>query len=240
MKAMAEKESGESFAVQTVPRGGQPQIYQGRAKGDGSFTGFTWYNCGAAGHMARFCPDHTQGRATRNGAVATILFPVDGGTQKMIWVDYPPKGLAPGYYPVVENTDNTGARQRVTGNRAWANSDNTAGRITEVKEVTYIDIVSSAAEKMAIGKDLVKYVNAVEDAYVTGRRRRNDTDGGSSNAPPRQRGRVAEPLVGAQRGIRLGEQVHDTQQCNRGSPPRGIRGPSPSLWNHQRRLSKTQ
>ena len=51
--------------------------------------------------------------------------------------------------------------------------------ITVVKEVAYINVVSSAAEKIFTVKDVVRYVNAVEDAYVTGRRRRNDTDGGS-------------------------------------------------------------
>ena len=114
------------------------------------------------------------------------------------------------------NTDSAGARQRVPCNRAQVNSDNTAGRITEVKEVTYIDVVSSAAEKMAIGQDVVKYVNAVEDAYMTARRRRNDTDGGSSDAPPRQRGRVAELTLGVQRGICLGEQVHETPPVQQG------------------------
>ena len=207
---MAEKESRESIAVQAVRRGGNWHVYPGRATDNGHFAGYTCYNCRAAGHMAPFCPNRTQGRVTRNGAGATILFLVDSGSQKMIWVDYPPKGLAPGYFPVVENTDNTGARQRITGNRAQANSDNTAGRISEVKEVTYINIVSSEVEQMAIGKDVVKCVNAVEDAYVTGRRRRNDTDGGLSDAPPRPRGRVAKPLVGTQRGIPLGEQVHET------------------------------
>ena len=51
--------------------------------------------------------------------------------------------------------------------------------ITVVKEVAYINVVSSAAKKMFTVKDVVRYVNAVEDAYVTGRRRRNDTDGSS-------------------------------------------------------------
>ena len=77
-----------------------------------------------------------------------------------------------------------------------------------VKEVAYINVVSSAAENMSIDKDVVRYVNAVADANVAGRRRRNDIDGGSSDAHPRQRGRVARPS-GTQGGIPLAEQVSE-------------------------------
>ena len=217
-----DKEKTESFAVQAVPRGGQAaqaHQYQGRSTDSGQGMSYTCYNCGVPGHMARFCPDRTHGRATRNHAGATILFPVDGGTQRMIWVDYPPRGLAPGYYPVVENANDSGTRQKnqSQGNRTQVSQDTSTGRITEVKEVAYIDVVSSAAEKMSIDKDVVRYVNAVEDAYVTGRRRRNDTDGGSSDAPPRQRGRVAGPS-GTQGGIRLGEQVSEGPTTQRRDP----------------------
>ena len=48
------------------------------------------------GHMARFCLDKKSERATRNVAGTTILFPGDNGPQRMIRVDYPPNGLAPG------------------------------------------------------------------------------------------------------------------------------------------------
>ena len=203
---------GEVLAVQTAYQGtGNNQ--QGRATDSGQGGGYTCYNCGMQGHMARFCPDRNHGRATRNGAGATILFPVDGGTQKMIWVDYPPKGLPPGYYPVVENA--SGNRRGGLQNKPPAASEGNTGRITEVQEVTYVDVVSSAAEKMAIGKAVVKYVNAVEDAYVTGRRRRNESDGGSSDAPPRQRGRPAAPTT-LQGGIRLGERVSEEPRAQHG------------------------
>ena len=62
---------------------------------------------------------------------------------------------------------------------------------------------------------MVKYVNAVEDAYVTGRRRRNESDRGSSDAPPRQRGRPALP-ANLQGGIRLGERVSEELRAQHG------------------------
>ena len=101
----------------------------------------------------------------------------------MIWVDYPPKELPPGYYPVVENA--SGNRRGGLRNKPPTTSEGNTARITEVQEVTFVDVFSSAAEKMAIGKGVVKFVNAVEDACMTGRRRRNESDGGSSGAPPR-------------------------------------------------------
>ena len=159
---------------------------------------YTCYSCGMPGQIARFCPDKTQGRSTRNGAGATILFPGDNGPQQMMWVDYPPNGLAPGYYPVepLPQGDN---RIRTPSNRFQANNSSgnkdpaTTSRITELKEVAYVNIVSSVAERMSIDEDVVRYVNAVEDVFVTGRCRRADTDAGSSDAPPRQKGRTTEP-----------------------------------------------
>ena len=78
-----------------------------------------------------------------------------------------------------------------------------------------MDVVSSAAGIMAIGKAVVKYVNAVEDTYVTGRRRRNASAGGSSNALPRQRGRPAVP-ANLRGGIRLGERVSEEPRAQHG------------------------
>ena len=92
----------------------------------------------------------------------------------MTWVDYPLNGLAPGYYPVETTSPGVNNRPRPQNNRYAVNkkeSQTSAGRITELKEVAYVDIVSSAAGKMTIGKDVVRYVNAVEDVYVAGRRR---------------------------------------------------------------------
>ena len=104
----------------------------------------------------------------------------------MMWVDCPPNGLPPGYYPI------EGAPQNDTGSRQKAASkEHAPGRITEVRDVAYIDIVSSAAENMTIGKDVVKYVNAFEDVYIAERRKRPEGDAGDSEAPLRQRGRQA-------------------------------------------------
>ena len=159
---------------------------------------YTCYSCGMPGQIARFCPDKTQGRSTRNTAGASILFPGDNGPQRMIWVDYPPNGLAPGYYPV-EPLPQGENRIRTPSNRFQANNSSgnkdpaTTSRITELKEVAYVDIVSSAAERMSIDEDVVRYVNAVEDVFVTGCGRRADTNAGSSDAPPRQKGRTTEP-----------------------------------------------
>ena len=144
---------GEVLAVQTAYQGaGNNQ--QGRATDSGQGGGYTCYHCGMLGHMARFCPDRAHGRATRNGAGATILLPVDGGTQKMNWEDYPPERLPPGYYPVVKNA--SGNRRGGQQNKPPAASEGNTSRITEVQEVTYVDVVSSAAEKMGIGKAVVK------------------------------------------------------------------------------------
>ena len=93
----------------------------------------------------------------------------------MMWVDYPPNGLAPGYYPVEpvqqgEVVGSSGGRTRGQGNRfsqPAAPKDPNRNRIAELKDVAYVNIVSSAADKMTIGKDVVRYVNAVD---VTGRR----------------------------------------------------------------------
>ena len=136
------------------------------------------------GHMAWFCPSRTQGRTAQNPSGTTIQFPVDGGTQTMIWVDSPLHGLPAGYYPVGPAND-AGTRRHCQATGVQATMDNSSGRITEVNDVASIDIVSSAAGKMAIGKDVVRYVNAIEDAYMAGRRRRNDTDGGLSDTLPR-------------------------------------------------------
>ena len=131
----------ETFAVQQVPQlSYQMQNTSWQAlKHPGA--PYTCYSCGMTGHMARFCPDKTSGRATRNTAGTTILFPGDNGLQRMIWVDYPPNRLAPGYYPV-EPLPQGENRHRTPHNRFQANSSNenkepaSAGRVTEIKEVT--------------------------------------------------------------------------------------------------------
>ena len=222
---------GESFAVQQAP----PTNHQARNNSSSGATFrqpgalYTCYSWGMTGHMARFCPDKTSRRATRNSSGTTILFPGDNGPQRMIWVDYPPNGLAPGYYPV-EPLPQGENRHRTPVHRFQANSSNekkepaSAGRITELKEVTYVDIVSSASEGMSIGRDVVQYVNAVEDAFVTGRCRRADTDAGSSDALPRQKGRMTEPANTAPAtASRLEPQHISTDSASDGeTPERGI------------------
>ena len=178
----------ETFPLQPAPKSSyQTQNTSGQAyKHPGA--PYTRYRCGMTGHMARLCPDKTSGRATRNPAGTTILFPGDNGPQRMIWVDYPPNRLALGYYPL-EPLPQGENRHRTPHNRFQADSNNenqepaSAGGVRELKEVTDVDIASSAAESMLIGRDVVQYVNAVEDAFVTGHRRRADTDGVSSDAP---------------------------------------------------------
>ena len=77
---------------------------------------------------------------------------------------------------------------------------------------------------MSIGRDVVQYVNAVEDAFVTGRRWRADTDAGSSDAPRRQKGRMTEPAnSGPATASRLEPQRISTDSASDGeTPERGI------------------
>ena len=87
-----------------------------------------------------------------------------------------------------------------------------------------MDIVSLAAENMSIGRDVVRYVNAVEDAFATGRCRPADTDGGSSDAPPRQKGRM-DPPTNTTRATtsRMAPQRISTDLASEGeSPDRGL------------------
>ena len=164
----------ESLAVQQATQ----STFQTKNNSSGQKYGqggaqYTCYGCGMPGHMARFCPDKTQRQSTRNGAGATILFPGENGPQRMMWVDHPPNRLAPGYYPV-EPLPQGENRIRTSSNRFQANNSSgnkepaTTSRITELKEVAHVDIVSSAAERMSFDEDVVRYVNAVEDVFVTG------------------------------------------------------------------------
>ena len=121
-------------------------------------------------------------------------------------------------------------RHRTPHNRFQAKSSNenkepaSAGRVKGLKEVTYVDIVSLAAENMSIGRDVVQYVKAVEDAFATGRRRRADTDEGSSDAPPRQKGRT-DPTTNTAPATtsRMAPQLISTESASEGeTPDRGL------------------
>ena len=123
----------------------------------------------------------------------------------MVWVDNPPNGLPVGYYPV--DTGNTprrastpteNANKRATSRNTLVNAG-PSNRITELNNMASVDLVSSAARKMTIGANVVRYVNAVEEAYTGERRRRADNDAGSSEAPTRTRIRLGDP-VGTQPG----------------------------------------
>lgn len=134
------------------------------------YTCYSWSNIG---HMARFCPNQGQGHEARGSGKNTIFFPSDNGSQRLIWVDYPSNRLALGYYPVEpvqqgEVVGSSGRRTSGQGTRfsqAAAPKDANPNRITKIKDVAYVDIMSSAANKMTIGNDEVHYVNAVEDVY---------------------------------------------------------------------------
>lgn len=174
------------------------------------------YNCGNTGHLYRFCPEP---KSNQGGGVnrannqqnarqgwnnrRPIIFPGENGPQTMVWVDSPPNGLAPGYYPV--DTGNASKKETSAGGTANKGSRTvkanvgTASRITELSNTASVDLVSSAARNMMIGSDVVRYVNPVEEAYAGERRRRAENDTGSSEAPMRTRIRLGEP-IGSQSG----------------------------------------
>ena len=203
-------------------RAGQGQQFAGGGQRNDIRDGYLCYNWGNPEHLYRFCPEpkanqnnggrinnqpNRQGKGQKGRA---IIFPGENGPQSMVWVENPPNGLAPGYYPVDVNTDR---RERATDESAARNNrkqltgdPRDSGRITELNNTASVDLVSSAARKMTIGTDVIKYVNAVEEAYVGGRRHRGKGDAGSSNTPARARIRVAGPsgLAGdACSGLRL-------------------------------------
>ena len=187
------------------------QFNSGSGQHGGPPEGYVCYNCGTPGHLYRFCPEPkgNQGNGGRPGNYQNnqrqgwgsrrpIIFPGENGPQSMVWVDNPPNGLAPGYFSVdMGNTprrEGTPAENANRGNRSQQDTSRNSPRITELNNTTSVDLVSSAARKMTIGTDVVRYVNAVEEAYAGGRRRRADDDAGSSEAPTRTRIRLGEPV----------------------------------------------
>ena len=195
------------------------------------------YNCGNPGHLYRFYSEpkanqsnggrgnnqqNRQGWGQRGRA---IIFPGENGPQSIVWVENPPNGLNPGYYSVDVNADR---RERATdesptrSNRKQPMVDpRDSGRITELKNMASVDLVSSAARKMTIGTDVIKYVNAVEEAYAVGHRRRDEGDAGSSDLPAGARSRVAGPPGLA--GERM--QSSASPPVPAAAPPEGAEGP---------------
>ena len=170
------------------------------------------YNCGKPGHLYRFCPEpkHNQGNVGRGSNQQNqragwtnrrpVIFPGDNGPQTMVWVDNPPNGLPVGYYPVDtgnaprrESTPAESANKRATSRNTPVNAG-PSNRITELNNTASVDLVSSAARQMTIGADVVRYVNAVEEAFAGERRRRAENDAGSSEAPTRTRIRLGDPV----------------------------------------------
>ena len=188
--------------------------YQGGGQQNTLPESYVCYNCGNPGHLYRFCPEpkYSQGGAGRPAFAPTprqgqnwgprgrpVVFPGENGPQSMVWVENPPNGLAPGYYPV--EGGGGGKKESVNhenANKGGRKSDSgparESGRITELSNTASVDLVSSAARKMTIRTDVVRYVNAVEEAYAGERRRRVENDAGSSEAPTRTRIRLGEPV----------------------------------------------
>ena len=174
------------------------------------------YNCGNPGHLYRFClePKSNQGEGVNRANNQQnarqgwnnrrpIIFPRENGPQTMVWVDSPSNGLVPGYYPVdtgsaLKNETSAGGTAN-KGSRTVQTNVSTSSQITERNNTASVDLVSSAARNMTIGSDVVRYVNAVEEAYAGERRRRAQNDAGSSEATMRTRIRLGEPM-GSQSG----------------------------------------
>ena len=121
--------------------------------------------------MARMGPEGTSNH-----------IPLRERTPEYGWVENTPNGLNPGYHPVDINADR---REQATGesaarsNRKQPTADHRdSGRITELNNTASVDFVSSAARKMTIGTDVIKYVIAVKEAYAEGHRRRGEGDPG--------------------------------------------------------------
>ena len=96
--------------------------------------------------------------------------------QTMVWVDRPPNGLVAEYYPVAtepaarcperigDSSGNGGARRPAQN----AVPIHDSGSVTELNKTAAIDLVSSAARGLTIGKEVVRYVNAVEESCAVG------------------------------------------------------------------------